>query len=94
MPDGFCPKCDKKVNLAEDPDIGLHISCKACHAESVVVWLNPIELMLVDRGEYDQFNDDLIVDNIQKIRRKKGEKHGNGKIKKKHQENHQPKENR
>jgi hypothetical protein len=64
MPDGYCPQCDKKVDLAEDLDIGLKISCKACHAALVVVWLNPIELMLIDSGEYGQFDGDYHMKKI------------------------------
>ena len=91
MPYSFCPGCDVKITIPEDPDIGLHCSCAACRAELVVVWLNPIELMQIDQPDQEDFEGDYIVDNIQKIRKKKGEYHGNGKTQKKFQENHRNK---
>ena len=89
----FCPKCDQKINIAEDLDIGLHCFCAACLTELVVVWLNPVELMPIDYGEHDEFSGDFYEENFQKIRSNKGENHGNGKTQKKFQENHRKKEN-
>jgi Zn-finger nucleic acid-binding protein len=70
---GLCPACDKKVDVGSDPDIGLHCRCESCLGELVVVWLNPIELSLIDYEEYRQFDDDPYHSNFQKIRRNKGE---------------------
>ena len=86
MPYSFCPGCDTKISIPEDPDIGMHCSCAACRTELVVVWLNPIELMLIDHADRGEFDGEFIVDNVQKIRKKKGENHGNGKTQKKHKE--------
>lgn len=91
MPNSFCPACDTKINIPEDPDIGTPCSCDACQAELVVVWLNPIELMQIEYADQEGFEGDFYLDNVQKISRKKGENHGNGKTQKKFKENHRNK---
>jgi Zn-finger nucleic acid-binding protein len=80
---GLCPNCGSKVDIGSDPDIGLHPICESCRAELVVVWLNPIELSIIDYEDYGQFDDDLYVENIQKIRKNKGEYDANRKNQKK-----------
>ncbi len=92
MPYSYCPKCDHKVDVGEDPDIGLRFYCDNCQAELVVVWLNPIELMINDFEDHEQFNGDLYDVNFQKITKKKGEYHGNRKTQEKHQKNGRNKE--
>ena len=82
-----CPNCGYQVNLGEGPEIGLKLFCDSCFADLVVVWLNPIELMVNDYEEYGQFDGDYFGENIQKIR-KKGDKDGSWKIQEKHKENH------
>ena len=93
MPYSYCPKCDHKVDVGLDPDIGLRLSCESCQAELVVVWLNPVELMINDFMDYEQFEGDLYDENFQKISKKKGEYNGYRKTQEKHQKNHRNKEN-
>ena len=80
---GLCPNCEGKVDIGSEPDIGLHHSCETCQAELVVVWLNPIELSMIEYDNYGPFDDDLYTENFQKIRKVKGEYDANRKNQKK-----------
>lgn len=80
---GLCPNCDAKIDVGGDPDIGLHYRCESCLTELVVVWLNPIELSIIDDQDYEQFDDDSFSENFQKIRKHKGEYHANRKTQEK-----------
>jgi hypothetical protein len=66
----MCPECNHKVDVGEDPDIGLHLYCETCLADLVVAWLNPIELIIVGIDDYAQFDGDPFSENFQKIRKK------------------------
>ena len=80
---GICPGCDHKVDIGNEPDIGLHQNCESCQEELVIVWLNPIELSMIDYEDYGKFDDDFYGETFQKIKKKKGEFNGYGKIQKK-----------
>lgn len=54
MSQGLCPNCDQLTKVGNNPKIGENVVCAHCGAESIVVWLNPIELDL----PYDDFTDD------------------------------------
>jgi hypothetical protein len=84
----ICPECDHKVDVGEDPEIGSHLFCETCLADLVVTWLNPIELMIIDKDDYPQNDADSFSENFQKIRKKKGETHASWKTQEKHQEIH------
>lgn len=49
---GICPNCEKKVIFEKEPEFGLHVLCETCQTESVITWLNPIELELIDSEEF------------------------------------------
>ena len=50
-----CPNCEKMTSLGSAAKIGEHVKCTQCGAESVIVWLNPVELdVLYD----DNYSDD------------------------------------
>ena len=55
MEHGTCPNCEKKVIFEKEPEFGLHVLCETCQTESVITWLNPIELELID---YEEFQTD------------------------------------
>lgn len=79
MAAGLCPKCDHRIELGDDPEIGQRCQCKLCRADLVVVWLNPIELAVVDYDEFDRFEGDFYGENFQKIKKGKGDFHANRK---------------
>ena len=54
MSQGFCPNCDQLTKIGGSPKIGENVVCLHCGAESIIVWLNPIELDL----PYDDYADD------------------------------------
>lgn len=70
MAGGLCPKCAHKVDLGDDPEIGQRCQCADCRSDLVVVWLNPIELSIVDYEDYDQFKGDFYNENFQKIKKR------------------------
>jgi Zn-finger nucleic acid-binding protein len=76
---GLCPNCDNRIDVGEEPDIGLHHYCETCQAELVVVWLNPIELSIVDYEDYDLLDGDPYPSNFQKMKKNKGEYNANRK---------------
>ncbi|MGB2962832.1 MAG: hypothetical protein WBB69_02490 [Anaerolineales bacterium] len=80
---GVCPNCENKVDVGVEPDIGIHHLCETCQVDLVIVWLNPIELSIIDYEDYGQFDDDSYGDVFQKIKKKKGVYNGNGKTQKK-----------
>lgn len=80
---GVCPNCENKVDVGGEPEIGIHHLCETCRIELVIVWLNPIELSIIDYEDYGQFDDDSYSDVFQKIKKKKGVYNGNGKTQKK-----------
>lgn len=54
---GTCPNCENKVVFEKEPEIGIHVLCEACQTESVITWLNPIELAIIDYEDYDSYDD-------------------------------------
>ena len=68
-----------------EPEIGFHLLCKTCQTPLVIVWLNPIELSLIDYEEYEEYDiiDEGTITNKFQKSKKKGEYNGNGKTKKK-----------
>ncbi|MCJ7715433.1 MAG: hypothetical protein MUO54_02785 [Anaerolineales bacterium] len=70
---GICPNCDNKVDVGGQPEINSHLICETCQIDLVVVWLNPIELLIKDYGDYELFDDDLYQENIIKFSSKKKE---------------------
>jgi lysine biosynthesis protein LysW len=54
MSQGLCPNCDQMTQVGNSPKIGENVICSHCGAESIIVWLNPIELDL----PYDDYADD------------------------------------
>lgn len=79
---GICPNCDNKVFIDMEPEIGFHLLCKTCQTPLVIVWLNPIELSLIDYEEYDIIDEGSITNKFQKSKIK-GVYNGNGKTQKK-----------
>jgi hypothetical protein len=67
---GFCPNCENKVDIMAEPELGLHVMCKACQMELVIIWLNPIELSLIDYEDYEIYDDEPYIENFQKIKKK------------------------
>lgn len=70
---GICPYCESKVDVGGQPEINSHIICKTCQIDLVVVWLNPIELLIMDYGDYELFDDDPYHEDIQKSDTRKKE---------------------
>lgn len=54
MSQGLCPNCDQLTKIGESPKIGESVVCSHCGVESIIVWLNPIELDL----PYDDYAED------------------------------------
>ena len=65
MSTGTCPKCESKVEVGERPQVGQHITCKSCNNESVIVWLNPIELEPLEDWEIDDSEEAYTVEDYQ-----------------------------
>lgn len=57
MPTSICPECDEEVYVDAEMEQGDRVSCEECHAQLVVVGLDPIELDLRD-DEDDAYSDD------------------------------------
>ena len=57
MSQSLCPNCDQMTAVSDSPKLGENVTCKHCGVESVIVWLNPIELDLPYIEGYDE--DDL-----------------------------------
>lgn len=57
MPTSVCPECDEEVYVDAEIEQGDQVSCDECHAQLVVVGLDPIELDLREDSE-DDFADD------------------------------------
>ncbi len=95
MVNGICPNCEEELGLDRDPEIGFHITCQACSTELVVVWLNPLELAIIDYEDYDDendyefYDDDQLFTTFEKIKKKTGGKNGHQKNNKKHAANWQ-----
>jgi lysine biosynthesis protein LysW len=62
MVSGTCPNCESKVEIGERPEVGKHVTCKSCKSESVIVWLNPIELEPMDGWESDNEEEYFVED--------------------------------
>jgi hypothetical protein len=80
---GVCPNCENKVDVGGEPEINNHHLCETCQVDLVIVWLNPIELSIIEYEDYGQFDDDSFGDVFQKIKKKKGVYNGDGKTQKK-----------
>jgi hypothetical protein len=39
--------------VGERPQVGQHVTCESCMSESVIVWLNPIELEPLEDWDYE-----------------------------------------
>jgi hypothetical protein len=65
MSKGFCPNCEIEVDVSDSPRVGQKVTCKACHSDSVIVWLNPIELEIIDYDEFDEDFYDAEMDDAQ-----------------------------
>ena len=50
---GICPNWNNKVFIEMEPEIGFRIVCETCQTPIVIVWLNPIELSLIDYDDYE-----------------------------------------
>ncbi|MGB2963929.1 MAG: hypothetical protein WBB69_08085 [Anaerolineales bacterium] len=70
---GLCPNCESNVDVGGQPEIGNHLICKTCLIESVIVWLNPIELLIMDHEDCELFDDDIRISKNTKNQIKKGE---------------------
>jgi hypothetical protein len=55
MSEALCPNCDQLTSISDSPKLGENVTCKNCGIESIIVWLNPIEL---DLPYYDYLDDD------------------------------------
>jgi hypothetical protein len=58
MSQALCPNCEKMTPVGNSPKLGENVICKFCGVESVIVWLNPIEL---DLPYDDNFEDEDYV---------------------------------
>lgn len=58
MPTSVCPECDEEVYVDAEIEQGDRVSCDECHAELVVVGLDPIELDLRDEDDRDSDDED------------------------------------
>lgn len=67
---GICPNCDNKVFIDMEPEIGFHLLCQTCQTPLVIVWLNPIELSLIDYEEYDIIDEGSTINKFQKSKKK------------------------
>ena len=47
-----CPVCHSKIEISQEPDIGLRIICQNCLAKLEVTWLYPITLDLPEEKGY------------------------------------------
>lgn len=43
-----CPECDTPLTLSKDHRVGEIIECDACGAESEIIALNPVKLVLLE----------------------------------------------
>lgn len=57
MPTSICPECDEEVYVDADIEQGDQVSCEECHAQLIVVGLDPIELDLHEESG-DSLSDD------------------------------------
>ncbi|NOT48601.1 MAG: hypothetical protein HOP17_12725 [Acidobacteria bacterium] len=57
MPTSICPECDEEVYVDAEIEQGDRVSCEECHADLVVVGLDPIELDVREDAE-DSLSDD------------------------------------
>ena len=89
----ICAVCNQKIDVGEEPDIGMHLFCEVCHSNLVVAWLNPIELMINNYDEFDQLDGEGSFEDFQKITKKKGGKNASWKTQEEYQENHKFKKN-
>jgi len=79
---GVCPNCEIDIDIDEEPEIGNNITCRTCLTESVIVWLNPIELSIIDYEDYGFDDDDFSMQKNKKTGKRKGEHNAPRKTKK------------
>ena len=58
MPTSVCPECDEEVYVDAEIEQGDSVSCDECHADLVVVGLDPIELDLKEESDGAYGDDD------------------------------------
>lgn len=49
----LCPECDSPLDVDEELDQGETLECEECGAELEVVSTDPLELVAVEGGGYD-----------------------------------------
>ena len=63
MSTGICPNCGIRIEISNTPKIGQQVICKKCRTKSILVWLHPIELDIMDNmisdGEAEFHYDDI-----------------------------------
>lgn len=47
-----CPTCRGKIEVSEDPNIGLKLVCPHCSTEFEVTWLFPLTLDLIEENPF------------------------------------------
>ena len=66
MSNGICPNCNNKVLIEMEPEIGFSLPCNTCRIPLVIVWLNPIELSLIDYDDYEIIDEGSDTNKFQK----------------------------
>lgn len=49
-----CPLCGASIKIKDNLSLGQIINCRACKAQLEVVWLDPIELDVLDEVDDDE----------------------------------------
>ena len=70
MRNGICPNCNNNVLIDMEPEIGFSFVCETCRIPIVIVWLNPIELSLIDYDDYEIIDQGSNITKIQKSKNK------------------------
>ena len=57
MSQAVCPNCDVMTSISNSPKIGENVVCNNCGVESIIVWLNPVELDLPYQDNFDEYEE-------------------------------------
>jgi lysine biosynthesis protein LysW len=56
-----CPSCEAEVKVEFTPEIGKRADCSTCHAELIIVSINPVELEMIKSNEKENWLNDILL---------------------------------
>jgi transcription elongation factor Elf1 len=60
MSQAECPNCEKMTTVNAEMKLGVHVTCKHCGADTIIVWINPLELDLLYDDDYSDAEQDFV----------------------------------